>query len=108
LYPDKISYKKIPKIPHVERDIAIVVDENITSAEITKCIVDTALDVVKSVKLFDVYRGKPIPKGKKSLAYSITLQADDKTLTDEDIEGIMESIIASLQKTFSAELRSYK
>ena len=93
------TYKALPKYPLVPRDIAVVVDENVTSAEVVKVILE-------NVELFDVYRGPGIPEGKKSMAYSYTVRAENRTLTDEDISGAMNAIVRSLKARLNADLRA--
>lgn len=101
------TYKPLPKYPVVPRDIAVVVDESVTSAQVVKAIYATPVSVIlENVELFDVYRGTGIPEGKKSMAYSYTVRAEDRTLNDEDISGSMNAIITNLKETLDAELRA--
>jgi phenylalanyl-tRNA synthetase beta chain len=67
---------------------------------------DIDTDIIESVKLFDIYSGNPIPKGKKSLAFSIRYRAEDRTLTDEEVNQVHSKIIKKLEDTLKAELRS--
>lgn len=100
------TYKQLPKFPKVARDIAIVVDETVTAAQVREVIEQTRLKVViDDVALFDVYRGQGIPEGKKSMAYSYTLRAEDHTLTDEEIQTAMALVVRALQARLKAELR---
>ena len=104
---EKKTYKALPKYPLVPRDIAVVVDENVTSAEVVKVIQQSPVKVIlENVELFDVYRGPGIPEGKKSMAYSYTVRAEDRTLTDEDISGAMNAIVRSLKARLNADLRA--
>ncbi|MDD6044516.1 MAG: phenylalanine--tRNA ligase subunit beta [Clostridia bacterium] len=101
------TYKAIPKYPTVPRDIAVVVDEKMTSAQVAKVIKDAPVKVLlENVELFDVYRGTGIPEGKKSMAYSYTVRAEDRTLTDEDITEAMNTIIRVLKEKLDADLRA--
>ncbi len=107
LREDGKTYKAIPKYPTVPRDIAVVVDEAVTSAQVSAVIKGAPVKVLlENVELFDVYRGKGIPEGKKSMAYSYTIRAEDRTLTDEDINDAMNTIIAALKDGLNAELRA--
>lgn len=107
LREDGKTYKAIPKYPTVPRDIAVVVDEAVTSAQVAAVIKAAPVKVLlENVELFDVYRGKGIPDGKKSMAYSYTVRAEDRTLTDEDINDAMNTIIAALKEGLNAELRA--
>lgn len=101
------GYKALPKFPVVPRDIAVVVDESVTNAEVSHAIKAAHLKVIiGDVELFDVYRGKGIPEGKKSMAYTFTLRAEDRTLTDEDIKAAMDAVVQTLHDKFNAELRA--
>lgn len=99
------KYTPIPKFPAVERDIAIIVDENITVGSIEKVIQKQAKKMLEKIKLFDVYRDEKLGENKKSVAYSLKFRATDKTLTDEEINPVMEKIIAALEKELNAILR---
>ena len=102
----KRTYKPISKFPKVARDIAIVVDDKITAAEVSRVIAQTRLKVVlDDIELFAVYRGTGIPEGKKSMAYSFTLRSEDHTLVDEEIQAAMGAVIRALETRLKAELR---
>jgi len=101
----KRAFKQISQYPSVSRDIAIVVSDDIASGETAHIIQTTGGELIASIKLFDVYTGKPIPEGKKSLAYAIEFQAD-RTLTDEEVDKIQLKIVSRLEKEIGAELRS--
>jgi phenylalanyl-tRNA synthetase beta chain len=99
-------YQPLPKYPYIERDIAIIVPNNIPVSDAESAILHVDSQFIESIRLFDIYEGKPIPKGKKSLAFSIRYRAVDRTLTDEEVKGIHTNIIKRLQDTLNAELRS--
>ncbi|WP_456435713.1 phenylalanine--tRNA ligase subunit beta [Thermovibrio ammonificans] len=99
-----VKFKPIPKFPPVTRDIAVVVDRSTPVAEIEKVIRESARYLEK-LKLFDVYEGKGIPEGKKSVAFSLTFRAKEKTLSDEEVNKIMADIIEALQRS-GATLRA--
>src|SRR5690606_36651214 len=84
-----IKFKAIPKYPEVRRDFALLIDENITFESIYKIAKQSEKQLLKGVNLFDVYQGKNLPEGKKSYAVSFTLQDENITLTDKQIDKIM-------------------
>ncbi|SKA89025.1 phenylalanyl-tRNA synthetase beta subunit [Caloramator quimbayensis] len=98
-------YKPLPKFPAVSRDIAMLLDENISVSDIEKAILREGKELIESVKLFDVYKGKQIPEGLRSLAFSLTFRAEDRTLKDEEVNKVHESIINRLKEKFNAQLR---
>lgn len=101
----KKIYKKLPKFPATLRDIAMIVDENILVAEIEAVIKKSAGKILDSVKLFDVYKGKQVPEGKKSVAYSVALRSEEKTLSEQEINKVMNKIIKNLEVNLGAQLR---
>lgn len=102
---EKMKYKEISKFPTVNKDLAIVVDKNIKSQEIQTLIKKSAGSLLSEIKVFDVYAGENVGKNKVSIAYSLTFMAKDKTLTDEEINPIIEKIVTDLGKKIGAELR---
>ena len=92
------TYVPLPKYPSVTRDLAVVCDEVLTVAEVENTIISAAGKLLRSVRLFDIYRGVGIPEGKKSLAFSLELRADDRTLTDADSEGVVNKVLAALKE----------
>ncbi len=101
----EVLYQPLPKFPAVERDIAVVCDSDIPVADLADCIARGGKGLVKDVKLFDIYTGKPIPEGKKSVAFALKLRAEDHTLTDEESEKDIKSVLALLEKEYNAVLR---
>ena len=99
------TYKPLPKYPTVTRDLAIVCNEETTVAEADAVIRKAAGTLLRDVALFDIYRGANIGEGKKSLAFSLSLRADDRTLTDADSEQVVGNILAALAKELNATLR---
>lgn len=99
-------YQPLPKFPASTRDIAVLVDDAIPAAAMQNAIANAAGSILESVRLFDVYKGKGIPEGKKSAAYSMSLRAADRTLTDEECDKAMKQAIAALEQEFGAVLRS--
>ena len=101
----KMKYKEISKYPSVKKDIAIIVDKDIESKTIEMAIKKAAGKLLIESKVFDVYTGKGIDVNKKSMASTQACGTQERTLTDEEINNIMEKIITSLEKEFNAELR---
>ena len=99
------TYVPLPKYPSVTRDLSLVCDESITVAQIEDVITASAGKLLRSVRLFDIYRGANLGEGKKSLAFSLELRADDRTLTDADSEGVISKVLHALQETCSISLR---
>ena len=102
----KMKFKEISKYPEISKDLAIVVDKNISADEIAKLIKKAAGALLTKIEIFDVYEGINIPKNKRSIAYSLSFGTMDRTLTDEEINNIMSKVIENLQNKIGAELRS--
>ncbi|MCR4700647.1 MAG: phenylalanine--tRNA ligase subunit beta [Bacteroidaceae bacterium] len=102
---NKVSYKEISKFPAVSRDLALLVDKNVEFAAIEDIAYKCEKKLLKDVKLFDVYEGKNLEAGKKSYAVNFTLQDEQKTLNDKQIDAIMNKIIDALTKQLDAKLR---
>jgi phenylalanyl-tRNA synthetase beta chain len=100
-----VKYGEITKFPAVRRDLALLIDKNISFAEIEKTAYQTDKKILKEVRLFDVYEGKNLPEGKKSYAVGFILQDDEKTLNDKQIETIMLRIQKNLEEKLNAVLR---
>ena len=99
------AYQPIIKFPPIKLDLAIVLDKKILWNDIQKLIYKNGENFVKEVELFDIYEGRGVPKGKKSLAFHIAYQSADRTLEDKEINKIQEKIINALEKNFKAEVR---
>ena len=99
------KYAPITKFPAVERDISMVINEEIEVGEIEKIIQKKAKKLLEEAKLFDIYRSEKLGENKKSVAYSLKFRLPDRTLTDDEINSIMKEIIAELEKNLGAELR---
>lgn len=102
----KLQYKEISKFPAVKRDLALLLNNEISYADLYESTWNLNLDLLKSVQLFDVYEGEKLPQGKKSYALSFVLQNEEKTLEDAEIEKTMNELIRNFQKNFNAELRN--
>ena len=101
----KAKYKPLPKFPAVTRDIALLVKDMILVKQIEDIIRKRSGKILEDIKLFDIYKGKQVPDGMKSIAYSITFRAEDRTLTDEDVNKAMQKIITGLKDNIDAQLR---
>ncbi|MEX1308237.1 MAG: phenylalanine--tRNA ligase subunit beta [Eubacteriales bacterium] len=98
-------YKPLPKYPAAERDLALIVKDGVTAGSLLACIQKNGGKFLESVKLFDVYKGKPLQADQKSLAFSMMFRAADRTLTDEEVNAAMAKIMDSAKKDFDAEIR---
>ena len=101
----KVQYRELSQYPEVKRDLALLLDENVTFADIRKAAFTAEKKILRKVVLFDVYRGDKIPEGKKQYAISLTFQDYDKTLTDKYVEQVVGRILDTFSKQFGAVLR---
>ena len=101
----EIQYSKPPKYPSTSRDIAMVVSESTPVAEIEKVIKEAGTEILRTVKLFDIYRGIQVGAGKKSVAYSLTYRHDDRTLTDVETEEAHAKVVEALKNNLGASIR---
>ena len=101
-----LKFSKFSRYPLAQRDLSFVVDEGIASSTITSAIASNAGTNLKEINLFDVYVGKGISKGEKSLTYSLSWQSKSRTLTDEEVDKIVVKIVSFLSKKFNAKLRT--
>lgn len=98
-------YTPLPKFPAVTRDIAVTLDKDIEVGEIVKIIKANRKGIIEAYNLFDIYEGVQVGKGKKSVAYSLTFRSADKTLTDDDVNPIVDAILKQLEEKLGAQLR---
>ena len=101
----KMKYKEISKFPSIKKDVAFVVDKNIISKDIEKAIKNAGGSLLTEIEVFDIYTGTNVAEDKKSIAYSLTFADNKKTLTDEEINGLMEKVMNSVCNKFEAEVR---
>ena len=99
------EYVPLPKFPAVTRDIAVVCGKAVTVGALEDCIRRGAKGLLKDVTLFDIYTGAGIPEGKKSVAFNLTLRSDDRSLTAEEADADVKSILELLQSELNAVLR---
>ena len=104
LAPERV-FHSLPKVPTVSRDLALVCEESMTVGMLEACIKKAGGKLLRSVQLFDIYRGPGIAPGKKSIAFSLELRADDRTLTDEDTTGVMNAVLEKLKNGLGVSLR---
>jgi phenylalanyl-tRNA synthetase beta chain len=104
--PRRITARSLPRFPSVERDFAIVVEREFPSQQIISWIKNRGEALIEYVEVFDQYLGSPIPAGKKSLAYKISYRADDRTLTDTEVNTLHHSLVDQIAKFFGGEVRS--
>jgi phenylalanyl-tRNA synthetase beta chain len=103
---DKIKqYKQLPKYPSVDRDIALIIGDDVSAKSIESVILKKSEGLLEGIELFDFYKGPQVPEGHKSLAYSLTFRSSERTLTDEEVNKAMKSIVTELQETLGAKLR---
>ena len=102
----KMKYKELSKFPSIKKDVAFIVDKDLESAVIEKQIKKSAGNLLTNIEVFDVYTGEHVEEGKKSIAYSLTFSDSKKTLTDDEVTGIFNKIIADAEKTLGAILRN--
>jgi phenylalanyl-tRNA synthetase beta chain len=102
---NEIKVRVLPRFPSVERDLAIVVEEAFPSQQIINWIKELGHSIIEDVQIFDQYSGSPIPEGKKSLAYSISYRASDRTLTDDEVNSIHHDLTTKMCQEFGATLR---
>ena len=100
------QYKPLSRFPSLLRDIAVTCDEEVTVGALSAVIKKAGAPLLKSVELFDIYRGAPVPAGKKSVAFSMTFGKDDGTVTDAEADTLFAKIIVQLKKQLNAELRT--
>ena len=99
------TFTALPKYPGVSRDLALICDEEITVAQMEDVISASAGKLLRKIQLFDIYRGVGVPEGKKSMAFSLQLRADDRTLTDSDSEAVVNNVLAAVKEQLNATLR---
>ncbi len=100
------KYKILPKYPAMNRDLALIVDEDVLFGDIKGLVLKHGKDLVEKVEIFDIYRGDQIPEGKKSIAFSITYRSYERTLTENEVNGIQNLIISDLESQLAGKLRS--
>jgi phenylalanyl-tRNA synthetase beta chain len=103
---DRVRVEPMPRFPEVDRDLAIIVDEARPAAEVAESIGRHGGSLLRRVALFDLYRGAPLAASEKSLAYRLVFGADDRTLTESEIDGAMAQVRAGVEADIGARIRS--
>jgi phenylalanyl-tRNA synthetase beta chain len=98
-------YRQIPRFPSVTRDVSIIVDAEVQAGQALALLRTFHPELLRDVRLFDVYVGHPVPPGRKSLTFALTYRADDRTLTDEEVNAIQTRVVQQLRQRFGAQLR---
>lgn len=101
----KVYYEAVSRYPSMERDLAVTVDEGVLCGDLIAAIKGAAGEHLKSVKLFDIYRGDQIAAGKKSMAFNLVYSSLERTLTVEEVDGSIKNVLKALREAFGAELR---
>src|SRR3989440_3487799 len=101
----RATYEEISRFPQVRRDLAIVVDESVTLSTLAERVTLAASSLLRDLRIFDVYRGPGLEKGRKSVALGLIFQAISRTLTDDDVERLMASVIGDLRENLNARIR---
>lgn len=104
--PERVEYEDVITYPAAHQDLAFVVDEEVLAGDLVAAAREAAGPELQDVRIFDVYRGEPVPQGRKSVALHVSFQSPERTLSDEDARAIRERIVAALAQAFDAELRA--
>ena len=102
----EVNYRSIPAFPAVKRDLALIIDENVNYKTLEEIGFRYGSKLLKKITLFDVYEGDKIEKGKKSYALNFVMQHPEKTLTEEEINKVMNKLIAAYEREAGAKLRN--
>ena len=100
-----LQFMKISRFPSVRRDLAVVVDENVPLAVLRENVTVSASGLLSELRVFDVYRGPGVEIGRKSIALGLILQDSSRTLTDDDADSVVTSVVARLRDVLSATIR---
>ena len=99
------QYRHLPKHPGTSRDIAVVVPQEVSTDELVKVIKANAGSLLQQATVFDIYTGKQVAEGYKSMAFKLTFQAEDRTLTDAEIDEVIKTVVAKVGEAYQAKLR---
>ena len=100
-----MSYKDIPKFPSVSKDVAFILDENVTAGEVMATIKKAGGRLLQSISIFDVYTGENVLENEKSIAFKLNFLDSSKTLTDEEVMSVFNNIISKVENSHNAKLR---
>jgi phenylalanyl-tRNA synthetase beta chain len=101
----RVHFAELPRFPSVYRDVAVVVDADVPWASLRAEAIDAGGGLCSEVRVFDVYTGRPVPEGKKSVAFAITYRATDRTLTDDEVGRVHDAIRRRLEERLGARIR---
>ena len=101
----RISYQEVSRFPQVRRDLAVVIDEHVTLSSLAERVTLAASSLLRDLRVFDVYRGPGLEPGRKSVALGLIFQDISRTLTDDDVERLMVSVVADLRENLNARIR---
>jgi phenylalanyl-tRNA synthetase beta chain len=102
---EEVSVVPIPRFPAVQRDLALLVNEDVTHDELTGTVRAAAGPLLESLELFDVYRGAPVPEGHRSLAYSLTFRSPERTLAESEVTSALDAIEREVGARYGARVR---
>lgn len=102
---DVVAYRPVPRYPSVNRDMALVLPQDAAAEQVAQAIRKEGKAILEDVRLFDVYQGEGVPTGKRSLAFSLTYRASDRTLTDDEVQTVHDNLVAQVCKRFGGEVR---
>ena len=100
------AFREVSRFPAIRRDLAIVVSESVTAEAVRECVSAEQVDIVRDIRFFDQYRGQGVEPGSKSLAIGLILQAESRTLTDDEVDAVIHRIISALERELKATLRT--
>lgn len=103
--PDRASFRHLPRFPEVMRDVALVVDDSVAAGDVMALAREKGGKLLRSIDLFDIYKGKPLPKGSKSVGLRLAYRADDRTLTEDEVVPDFDAMVKALLSEFQGELR---
>ena len=102
---EPVTYRDVITYPAIRQDLAVVVDESVEAGAVVAAAREAAGDELREIRVFDVYRGEPVPAGRKSVAFSVAFQSPERTLADDDAVRLRGAIVDALRERFGAELR---
>ena len=103
---DVVTYQEVPRLPGVHLDLALVVDEGVAAEDVLGLIREAGGELLESAQVFDVYTGEGIPEGRKSLAFALTYRSAERTLTDDEVNGVHERVVEQVRAATGGEIRS--
>jgi phenylalanyl-tRNA synthetase beta chain len=102
---ERRTFTPLPRYPAVARDLALVVDEPVAAGDILQTLWKAGEGWIKEIRLFDLYRGNPVPSGRKSLAFRLVYQKEDRTLTDREVNEFHQQLVELLAREYKGALR---